>query len=400
MAKLSFYLDCRHPVDGRGAVRIRVEALHSSTMIDTGLKLKPDEWDASSRRPLAKAARARFDTLAGRLDAMMFELKASGRLANLGAKELAALVRSEVFSESDTDGFLRYAEKFAAFRRTPGTREVYGRSISALRRYDPLLEETSFGRMDSRYLEGFEKFLLASGVGVNTISIYMRCMRTVFNAAIADGVTDNYPFRRYHIRQEETRKRALSIQELRELFAFEPSEGWQKEYLDYFKLTFYLIGINSADLLGARKTDLYGGRLHYRRAKTGRWYSVKVEPEAMEIISHYSGTEHLLAPLDGRYSDDGNYLQHVNRGLQALGRPLGKKGKVLGEGRWPYLTTYWARHSWATAAYELGVSVDVIAQALGHADRSHAVTAIYIRPDQRKVDEANRKVIDAVVGPE
>jgi integrase len=141
------------------------------------------------------------------------------------------------------------------------------------------------------------------------------------------------------------------------------------------------------------------GRLEYRRAKTGRLYSIKVEPEAMAIIEKYRGRRHLLFFMDN-YSSARDYLGHVNRGLKAIGRIEGKQGKVLEPGPFNEISTYWARHSWATLAYEIGIPVDVIGQALGHSDRSHTVTFIYIRPDQGKVDEANRRVIDALISDE
>ena len=62
----------------------------------------------------------------------------------------------------------------------------------------------------------------------------------------------------------------------------------------------------------------------------------------------------------------------------------------------PRMTLYWARHSFATIAYEIGISTDIIADCLGH-KTGHRITEIYIQKDQRKVDEANRKVIDYVL---
>ena len=68
----------------------------------------------------------------------------------------------------------------------------------------------------------------------------------------------------------------------------------------------------------------------------------------------------------------------------------------MGEGPFEELSTYWARHTWATLAYNIGIPVDIIGQALGHSDRSHSVTFTYIDTDVTKVDEANRRVIDLI----
>ena len=229
---------------------------------------------------------------------------------------------------------------------------------------------------------------------INSIAILLRNIRTVFNKAIDDGKTDFYPFRAFKIKQEETRKRALTAEQLAWILNLLPLPGYE-EARDVFMLSFYLIGINLADLLAAKKTSVKNGYLNYRRAKTGRLYSGKIEPEAADLIRKYAGKSHLVNGLE-RYATENSYLSKINKRLKYLGCPRGKRGKILGEGQFPDLSTYWARHTWATIAYETGVPVDIIGQALGHSDKSHSVTFIYIREDQGKVDEANRRVIDYV----
>ena len=120
---------------------------------------------------------------------------------------------------------------------------------------------------------------------------------------------------------------------------------------------------------------------------------MKIEPEAAEIIQKYAGRTHLVNCIE-RYSDENSYLLRMNKRLKYLGCPRGKRGKILGAGPLADLSTYWSRHSWATIAYEIGIPVDIIGQALGHSDKSHSVTFIYIKEDQGKVDEAKRRVID------
>lgn len=136
---------------------------------------------------------------------------------------------------------------------------------------------------------------------------------------------------------------------------------------------------------------------NYRRKKTGKLYSVKVEPEAMAIIERYRGKDHLLEAMDN-HDDFLSWRTQLNKRLKALGQPTGKRGKVIGEGPFPELSTYWTRHTWSTLAYQIGIPIDTIAQALGHSDRTHSVTMIYIKTDQHRVDEANRRLIDYVNG--
>lgn len=76
---------------------------------------------------------------------------------------------------------------------------------------------------------------------------------------------------------------------------------------------------------------------------------------------------------------------------------VGRGGKKIITPLFPDLSAYWARHSWATIAYSLDVPKETISEALGHEIGSR-ITSIYIAFDRRKVDAANRKVIDYVLG--
>ena len=216
----------------------------------------------------------------------------------------------------------------------------------------------------------------------------------MFNEAIDDEITTFYPFRRFKIRPVPTRKRNLKLDQLRLLFNYHGDEFLQ-QYIDMFKLIFMLIGINMADLCRLKEID--DGRITYHRAKTGALLSVKVEPEALEIIERYRGKDWLINILD-RYKDYRNYTHRMNDTLKKIGptKRVGLGGKKVIDPLFPNLSVYWARHTWATiAANDLDVPKEIVGHALGHS--SSTVTDIYIEYDQRKVDEANRRVLDYVL---
>lgn len=149
-----------------------------------------------------------------------------------------------------------------------------------------------------------------------------------------------------------------------------------------FKLIFFLIGINMVDLCGLKEVN--NVRIEYNRAKTHRLYSVKVEPEAMEIIDRYRGKTHLLDIMD-RYGDYKDYMKRMNRELQRMGHVerVGLGGKKFITPLFPKLSTYWARHTWATIAAELDIPKETIAAALGH-KLGNTTTAIYINSARSK----------------
>lgn len=396
MAKVSYYLK-NVKVGDEAPLYLKISHDYKSALLLVG-KIRPEDWDAEHQTFVGRNTgfRARLKNLAAQAVDIITDLRYSGELVTMSAGDVVNRIRQEAFGgrcEKTGGDFLPALKDYRDSCIKPGTREVYDRTVKALAAFDPEIERRTFGDLNRAYLERFERHCRDT-MSINSIAILLRNIRTVFNKAIDDGKTDFYPFRAFKIKQQETRKRALTVEQLVWILNMEPLPGYE-EARDIFILSFYLIGINLADLLSAKKTSVKNRYLNYRRAKTGRLYSVKIEPEAADLIRKYAGKSHLVNGLE-RYATENSYLSKINKRLKYLGCPRGKRGKILGEGRFPDLSTYWARHTWATIAYEIGVPVDIIGQALGHSDKSHSVTFIYIKENQGKVDEANRRVIDYV----
>lgn len=288
--------------------------------------------------------------------------------------------------------FVDYMEEFARTKSRESTKTIYSTTVKKVRAFD---KKATFDTIDKAWLNRFESHLMSQGCGTNYISIQLRNIRAVFNYAIDNGITEAYPFRRYKIKQEATSKRNITIEQLRAVRDYQ-LEGYWAEYRDMFLLMFYLIGINAGDMLLLRHDDYKDGRITYKRQKTGTQYSIKVEPEAQEIIERYKGTDHLLCPMD-RYKDYRDYLHHMNDSLKHIGQTCMPGVGWRGDAICPKLSSYWARHTWATIAASQGVTVDMISLALGHSF-GNKVTQIYIEWSRNQVDEVNRKVLDYVKG--
>lgn len=219
----------------------------------------------------------------------------------------------------------------------------------------------------------------------NSIGIHMRNIRTCFNDAITSGNADltAYPFRRYRIPKSKTRKRNLTTAEMNAIVSAEIKEPLMAWARDMYVLSFYLIGINMKDLFYLKTIE--EGRIYYKRSKGKKDYSIKVHPAALKIINQYPGKKYLLDTLDN-YSDYRSATKRINYKLKDIADVLKIKKEI---------STYYARHSWATIASSLGVPEDVIAYALGHTI-SNEMTTIYIDYDLKKVDAANKKLIKYV----
>lgn len=260
----------------------------------------------------------------------------------------------------------------------------------------------AFAELTPALLRAYEHHLLAHERSRNTVSLYMRTLQNLCNRARRAGValfaddlftgvfTGSDPVRHRAVAPEVIRKIAdvlLCDKDARLAFA-----------RDMFMLSFYLRGIPFVDLAHLRKCDMRGDVITYRRRKTGQLASLAVEPCALEIINRYaaltSGISYLLPIIRRRGSADDEQRQYESA-LRLYNKHLGCLSEKLGlEVR---LTSYVARHSWATVAHDIGVDVADISAALCHS--SEKMTRNYLEsftPD--RLAGVNRCVLQVVLG--
>lgn len=316
---------------------------------------------------------------------------------DMSAKKIKTELNKMLYGKSvKAKAFIDYIDMSAEAQTNIHTRQIYYQTKNKVIEFDA---GATFETITPDWLRKFEQYFLQT-MKVNGVAKLLRTIRAVFNDAIDDDITTEYPFRKFRITHEKTFKRRLTVEQLRLLRDY-PVEQWQEEYRDMFMLIFYLIGINISDLLELK--SLTDGRCVYHRNKTGRLYDIAVPKEAMVIINKYRGENHLLCPLD-RYKSVNDYTHHINDALKKIGPTTkgidkaGKMRKKVYQPLFPELSTYWARHTWSTIAAQLDIPKETIGKALGHSDFDNTTTDIYIDFDMRKIDEANRKVIDFVNG--
>lgn len=282
-----------------------------------------------------------------------------------------------------------YLEEFSGTKAGKRTRESYRNTVRKVQGFDPgaTLED-----VDAKWLNSFVRHCSRT-MSVNGYFSHLKNLRALYNYLLSEDIATTYPFRHFKVRTEATMHRALTIGQVRDIASCR-CPPFMEKYRDTFMLMLYLIGINSKDLLYLREEDVIDGRIVYHRYKTDKLYSIKVEPEAMAIISKYRGKDHLLNLMD-TYSDHLTCLHHINDSLKKLGMEYAPGTGYSGPAICPGLTTYYARHTWASLAFEIGIPKDTISLALGHSTGVR-VTDIYIRYDLQKVDEANRMVMDYI----
>ena len=279
---------------------------------------------------------------------------------------------------------LRSYEKFCAEERHPKNTTA---SLSMQEIFTP------------ERLKEYEDWLAGQQSSPNTISTYMRTLQAVYNRWISPGIEGYNPvlFKDVYTKVESRTKRALTAEQMEQLrnTDFSVLTLRQQQVLTYFLLMFMLRGMPFIDLAHLRKSDLRNRRITYRRHKTGKLMVVDVPPDAMRLLQKYrdkTDSEYLFPLLHGglfmeehhhRYQET---LRHFNRELARLMKQLLPGVSV---------SSYTARHTWATLAYHSGVPVGLISQSLGHS--SIRVTMTYLKPfDAEVIDRINRQVISLV----
>lgn len=286
-----------------------------------------------------------------------------------------------------------------------GTAHVYRSALRAFQRYWKTKHPQEEIRMKKVFvaatIQEFERHLQERMLKLNTLSTYLRMLRALYNRALAAGMANYVPglFARVYTGTRTDVKRALPPADMGHALTISPSLQQElRETQIWFALLFLLRGMPFADLARLRKCDFRNGVISYRRQKTGRQVSVQVTAEAAELLrqcaDHRTNSPYLLNILwdENRYSPLGsrNEYQHYQRVLRNFNRKLKLLASALGlSGK---LSSYTARHTWATTAFHTKVAVGIISNALGHS--SVKVTETYLKPFENEVlDKTNKKII-------
>ena len=307
------------------------------------------------------------------------------RVASVVRKDKKTLAEwnKECVAQKQQDGCYGMAQKYQS------TCAKLGKYLSTTSKPCLKVEE-----VDNEFIEGFTEFLKSEDLSENTIRFYLRNFSAMYHLKEKD-YTDN-PFSHVNMRACPTRKRALDKHTMQRIKDFD-CEG--KDSLafarDLFMFSFYTQGMPFVDIACLKASNMENGTIRYKRHKTGQPVTVTLVPEAMEIIRHYSKINKSVDDNKSgkdkvkdyyifgiiKSTDSTIAYQQYRNGLANQNRRLKKIGDKLGLDM--PLTTYIARHTWATLAQNSGVPTAVISRSLGHT--SETTTRIYLGSMDTKV---------------
>ena len=322
-------------------------------------------------------------------------------------KEIAEKMNAEGINYTIDDmcnAFMKHSTEktvFTFLREQIEKKELMGRQgtlhtyLNAYRRFREFRQsnDLTFDELSPDMMEHYEAWLTNRGLQQNSIRFYLRTLNTLYHKAVIEGVTpDNKIFDRVHLSFVKTRKRAISETDIRAIKRLIlPKNSPIAFARDIFMFSFYMRGMPFVDIAYLRKSDLRYGMLSYCRKKNNQFLTIEWEREQQEIVERYApltkDTPYML-PIILR--EDGTEYRQYRLMQESVNRNLKKIGEMIGL-KIP-LTSYVARHSWASLARNMNFSIAIISEGMGH--HSYKTTQTYLDSiDTSQINDANRKII-------
>lgn len=398
---------CRMLNDGNFPLVFQIIHSRQKRLINTGYKLKEDEFDTSLNKVKMCA-----DSSFSESEVVMMNRKLTRQQKKIDNCIKKITSQSDGFSVTDLLDFIKYGSSSEQSNSMllqyvrlqiakkqeigkDGTAAAYHSTLASLVKYIatfcPRRTDIRLSEIDSHFVDSYERFLYHQGMVDNTISYYLRNFRTFYNRAVRDiqGLKDLNPFKYVHTRPCRTIKRALTKQNIQDIACCSFNERPSVEFSrDLYLFSFYAQGMSFVDIVFLKHENIQAGVLSYQRHKSKQLIHVLVTSQLQRLIDKYSSGSGFIFPIIDPTSSVPHYKQY-RLGLARINRHLSYIAARLSID--VPLTTYTARHTWATLAHYCGAPVSVISAGLGHT--SEEITRIYLKEfDVNVLAEVNRNV--------
>lgn len=273
-----------------------------------------------------------------------------------------------------------------------GTANNYEKTMRSLESFvgNKKLTLTNF---NEQLIADYNTYLISKGLMRNSISFYMRNLRAIYNKAVKQKIVKKKElFSEVYTGIDKTRKRAVDERLITKLYNLKLDNNDSLSFTrDIFIFSYCMRGMSFVDIAYLKKTDISNGVISYCRRKTGQLMNVRIESCMKCIINKYKeNTSEYIFPII-KSDDKGEAYKQYRSGINIYNRNLGILSDMIGSGC--KLSSYTARHSWATAARKHDVPISVISAGMGHS--SETTTQIYLKSiEDDVVDRANAEIIN------
>ena len=394
--------------NGQHPIMLRLTKNRKRKYISLHISLALQYWDAEKCKPRRNCPdKERIEALIQQktqeLQSQVMDFKTSDKEYTLNT--LVEKASRKVVRQTVGEYLNGYIDRLLAEKRV-GNAKTFQELRTSLTKFCRSLD-FYFIDIDAEWLKRYEQWLrVERHYSDNSIGIRFRSLRVLYNSAITDGLIKktDYPFDTFKVSRfkEATAKRSLTKEDIRRIMDCEVRTltKYPKPFLqlakDLFLFSYLSCGINLTDILHIRYADIVDGRLAFNRQKTGKLLSFQLQPAALDILGKYrqpnAHPQDYIFPVLRR-SVHVTAQQQYGR-VQRTNKRINRYLKLIGEHlHLPItLTTYVARHSFATVLKRSGVSTSIISESLGHS--SEKITQIYLDSfENSQIDAAMQNLL-------
>ena len=368
---------------GELPLKIRVCKDRKTRYINLGVSTKAEYWDFGKNQP--KPTCPNRELIEKLISNKISEVKS--KIVELKSEDKEFSATTLVENVSNPSKIITVGELFRQHIHCLEEEKRTGYRLSIQQTYNSLLKfnkhlDIPFSDMDCNWLRRYETWLRKQNKSENTIGIRFRNIRMIFNLAMDLELvkSENYPFKKFKVSKlyQETVKRALSKGEILTVTDY-PTAGkdfYTKLAINLFTFSYFMGGINFVDMAYLTERNVIDNRLIYHRRKTGKPINLPMQQRAYMVLKEYkkSNEAYLFPILSSRHKTEQQRLNRLHKVITKVNKALKSIGEEL---HIPIkLTTYVARHSYATVLKRAGVSTSIISESLGHS--SEKVTQIYL----------------------
>lgn len=346
-----------------------------------GISILPKYWDFKANKPTSKCPNKEYieRLIAEKVKVYtdkVIEFKSQEK--EFTATSLMEKVNKPVKRKTVQEVFNQYIQELESANRLRYA-DMYKCTMHSLIKFNKHLD-IPFSDMDTIWLKRYEVWLQSQGLAINTLGTRFRHLRVIYNFAIEEKIvkSEYYPFNSFKVSKlsQTTAKRSIQKDEILSVLNYQGQTPLEYLAIDLFTFSYLAAGINFGDIARLTKDNILENRLIYIRKKTQKQIKVSLQEQAIKLIQKYSMPDnpYLFPILSSFHKTEQQKVNRIHKIIAKVNKSLKEIGERLNI---PIdLTTYVARHSFATVLKRSGVNTSLICEALGHS--SERVTQIYL----------------------
>ena len=346
-----------------------------------GISILPSLWDFKQNKPTRKCPNKEYieRLIAEKVKVYtdkVIEFKSQEK--EFTATSLMEKVNKPVKRKTIQEVFKQYIQELESANRLRYA-DMYKCTMHSLIKFNKHLD-IPFSDMDTIWLKRYEVWLQSQGLAINTLGTRFRHLRVIYNFAIEEKIvkSEYYPFNSFKVSKlsQTTAKRSIQKDEILSVLNYQGQTPLECLAIDLFTFSYLAAGINFGDIARLTKDNILENRLIYIRKKTQKQIKVSLQEQAIKLIQKYSMPDnpYLFPILSNFHKTEQQKVNRIHKIIAKVNKSLKEIGERLNI---PIdLTTYVARHSFATVLKRSGVNTSLICEALGHS--SERVTQIYL----------------------